>query len=97
MSQRRGLPLEQAICNFFMLAEGTATAINCPSFSSLTVRHESIIEQTKPELQRLCSYLDLPCQDDYANACASIVFKSPSRSRLKAHRNAGIQNGSGPS
>ncbi len=47
------------------------------------VRHESVVEDPALRLRELCRFLGLGCTDDYLRACASMVFKSPSKSRHK--------------
>jgi hypothetical protein len=46
------------------------------------VRLESFIEDPKPHLDRLCSFLGVKTNDRYLEDCASIVFKSPKKSRF---------------
>jgi hypothetical protein len=47
----------------------------------LTVRHESLIENPRDELQRVCDFLGVETDDSYLDACARIVFPSPQRTR----------------
>lgn len=53
-------------------------------FQVLDLRHESIIEEPRTVLERMCQFLDLKITDEYLNSCASIVFGSPSQSRFNA-------------
>jgi hypothetical protein len=46
------------------------------------VRLESFIEDPKPHLDRLCSFLGVKANSRYLEDCASIVFKSPQKSRF---------------
>jgi hypothetical protein len=46
------------------------------------VRLESFIEDPKPHLDRLCFFLGVKTNDRYLEDCASIVFKSPKKSRF---------------
>ena len=46
------------------------------------VRLESFIEDPKPHLERLCSFLGVKANSRYLDDCASIVFKSPKKSRF---------------
>jgi hypothetical protein len=46
------------------------------------VRLESFIEDPKPHLNRLCSFLGVKANSRYLEDCASIVFKSPKKSRF---------------
>lgn len=47
----------------------------------LDVRHESFIGDPKSSLRELCDFLGLGYDEDYLDACASIVFEFPHRSR----------------
>ncbi len=45
------------------------------------LRHESFIENPKLRLKELCYFLGVDAPDDYLNDCASIVYKTPHKSR----------------
>lgn len=45
------------------------------------LRHESFIDNPQVVLKELCRFLGQDAADDYLNDCASIVYKSPHRSR----------------
>lgn len=49
----------------------------------LDVRHEAIIDDPKTSLNELCHFLGVEAPKDYLEDCASIVFKSPQKSRFK--------------
>lgn len=53
--------------------------IKCTDLFEL--RHESFIESPKTYLEELCHFLGVDVTNDYLNDCASIVFKSPHKSR----------------
>ena len=46
-----------------------------------TVRHEDLVTAPREELARLCRFLGVEPAPDYLEACASILFPSPSRTR----------------
>jgi len=46
------------------------------------VRLESFIDDPQPQLKQLCSFLGVRAAAGYLNDCASIVFKSPKKSRF---------------
>lgn len=46
------------------------------------LRLESFIETPKPHLERLCSFMGVRTDEQYLEDCASIVFKSPKKSRF---------------
>ena len=45
------------------------------------LRHESLVGCPKESLVRICRFLGVDAQNDYADACAGIVFQRPLRSR----------------
>ena len=47
----------------------------------LDVRHESFVASPERTLRELCDLLGLGYAEDYLEACPSIVFESPHRSR----------------
>jgi hypothetical protein len=59
------------------LKEGTRDA------DVFDVRHESFVEDPARHLGGLCRFLGLEYSDGYLKDCASIIFKSPSKSRHK--------------
>jgi len=50
----------------------------------LDLRHEAFVEEPKRHLRELCAFLGQDAPEDYLNACASIVFKSPRKTRQDA-------------
>jgi hypothetical protein len=49
----------------------------------LDVRHEDFIADPRRELTRICEFFEIDAPRDYLDDCASIVFTSPNKSRLK--------------
>lgn len=82
MTIRRGRTLDDAI---------DAYLEDCASLVSIRerigrgrlhdLRHEDLIADPRSRLAELCRFLDLPVPDGYLDACAGILFNSPSRSR----------------
>jgi hypothetical protein len=66
---------------------------NCESIVDLTerigpdgllrLRHEDVITDPRTTLRGACQFLGVVATDEYLDACASILFDSPSRSRAK--------------
>lgn len=54
----------------------------------IDVRHESLIEDPKALLRELCGFLGLGYEEDYLEDCASIVLRSPHKSRYEVEWNA---------
>lgn len=50
----------------------------------LDLRHEDLVADPAPVLQRMCAFLELPAPEDYVRDCASIVFDSPRQTRSDA-------------
>ena len=47
----------------------------------ITVHHEQLIANPRPELERLCSFLGVDAPAPYLAACAAIVFDAPRQTR----------------
>jgi len=81
---RRGTPDEKvarATEYVGRLAGVNAGVIAEAAYPVLTVRHEAVIDDPEGELTRLCGFLDVDPEPGYLAACASIVFRSPHRTR----------------
>ena len=48
----------------------------------LDVRHESLIDDPKTVLGKICDFLEIETNNNYLDDCASIVFKSPKKTRF---------------
>ncbi|MGH2382323.1 MAG: sulfotransferase [Candidatus Limnocylindria bacterium] len=61
----------------------------------LRLRHEDVILDPRSSLTRACTFLGVDAPEDYLDACASILYAAPSRSREKvtwtAERRALVQ------
>ena len=51
------------------------------SANFLSVRYEAFVRQPRMYLENICHYLGLEVTEDYLDACISIVYESPERSR----------------
>jgi hypothetical protein len=82
MTVRRGRTLDDAIAAYFA---------DCATLLQLRerigrgrlhdLRHEDLIADPRGSLRDVCRFLGLDAPDDYLDACAGILFTSPSRSR----------------
>jgi hypothetical protein len=52
-----------------------------PDEDALTVRHEAFVQDPRQGMRQLCTFLGVDAPDDYVEACASIVFESPRKTR----------------
>ncbi len=66
----------------FFLEADTVAMIKSRGFRVIDVSHEAFIAKPREELANLCAALDLDAPADYLDACASIVFDKPKKSRL---------------
>lgn len=73
--------LRQAAEDFFLEAD-TVAMIKDRGFRVIDVSHEAFIAEPRRELAALCHALGLEASADYLDACASIVFDKPKKSRL---------------
>lgn len=66
------------VCELVMKVKSMTDSVN-----TLDIRHEDFIDDPKKQLQRLCFWLGVEPSTSYLNACASIVFETPNKSRHK--------------
>jgi hypothetical protein len=52
-----------------------------PAEHALTVRHEAFVRDPRQGLRQICAFLGVEAPADYLEACASIVFDSPRKTR----------------
>ncbi|MEM8925782.1 MAG: sulfotransferase [Actinomycetota bacterium] len=48
------------------------------------IRHEAFLAEPAEHLRRLCGFVGLDAPDDYVEACTSIMYSTPNRSRERA-------------
>jgi hypothetical protein len=78
----RSLNLKASIEYYFSLCETVAYAKRqIEGHDLFELRHESFIDSPKTYLRKLCHFLGVEASNDYLDDCASIVFKSPHKSR----------------
>ena len=78
---RQQQTLESAVARFFILCEAVAYIKSRMPGQVLDVRHEEFLSDPKSMLARLCAFVDIEASEEYLEACASIVFRSPHQSR----------------
>jgi len=74
--------MDRQIEHYFTLAatvDGLTPDVPPDRFHRL--RLEDLVADTRGELATLCRFLDVPAEPGYLDACASIVFASPHRTR----------------
>jgi len=81
LSARRG-PLPDAVDYYFTLCKTVAWVRNERPGDVLDVRHETFVADPRYQLDRLCRFVGLAASDEYLQACASVVFESPRRTRM---------------
>jgi hypothetical protein len=84
-------PLENSCSRFFDFAESIDQIKKEPKKAEIyDLKHEDFIASPKAVLKELCRFLNLEENDAYFEACASIVYQSPHKSRLKAPWNPAL-------
>lgn len=63
------------------LAVNAALIAALPAGTVATVRHEELIAQPMATLRRLGEHIGVDAEAEYVEACASILYRSPNRSR----------------
>ena len=83
MIDKKGADLEYGINSYFRKCQTVAyLKTQISSNDILDVRHESLIADPHPVLKELCNFLGVEVTKDYLDDCASIVFKSPKKTRF---------------
>lgn len=84
MVLRGGLSVEKTAENYFKKFE-TIKKISdqIDPKNLIVIRHEELIEQPRETLKKANDFLGIESFDDYLDACANIIFKSPSKTRKK--------------
>ncbi len=83
MISKKGADLEYGINSYFRKCQTVAyLKTQISSNDILDVRHESLIADPHPVLKELCNFLGVEVTKDYLDDCASIVFKSPKKTRF---------------
>ena len=81
-SGRRKLDIKESVDHYFSLCETVASIKKRIEGDDLfELRHETFIDDPKTYLKKLCHILGVDASNDYLNDCASIVFRSPHKSR----------------
>jgi hypothetical protein len=70
-----------AVAYYFALCDAVVFARERLGANILDVRHETFVGAPQAELGKLCRFLGLEPSPEYLQACASIVFPSPRRTR----------------
>lgn len=76
--------LTDAIEFYFTRADGVQTLKQLPGALCFDVRHEAVISDPHTTLRGTCKFLNLPVTEDYLDACAGILYKSPNQTRHDA-------------
>ena len=85
MRQRRNLTLERKRDIYFEKTEQAVRAIATVGAENvLNLRHEHFVADPSGELARTCAFLGIDAPPDYLADCASIVRRTPNRSRFAA-------------
>jgi hypothetical protein len=84
MHIRSGRDLINGIDNYFSNCSTIEVLRkSLPSTDFLAVRHEELLLHPAAELTQICRFLGLPALPDYIQACSSILYRAPARSRNK--------------
>lgn len=75
-----------AVCESVMKVKAMADSVDV-----FDLRHEDFIRDPKAQLRNLCLWLGVEPSSSYLDACASIVFESPHKSRHKLEWNVALK------
>ena len=83
MIYKKGADLEYGINSYFKKCKTVDYLKKQISDNDiLDVRHESLIDDPRNIVQELCTFLGVETTQDYLDDCASIIFKSPKKTRF---------------
>ena len=68
---------------FFEKAKAVKEMVPLCNMKVIEVHNEDLIRYPRKQLQRLCSFLDVHCSEDYLRTCESKIFPEVSRTRDK--------------
>jgi hypothetical protein len=78
----RSRDLVSSIDHYFQMVAGVErTHAQLAPAEILDVRHEDLLDDPSRELLRLCAFLGVEAPADWLRDCASVVWKSPKRTR----------------
>lgn len=90
---KHSMSLNESIEYYFYLCETVADIRRQLSHGDLfELRHEQFIAHPSASLQEICAFLGINAQKDYLRDCASIVFKSPRKTRHNTRWNSELRN-----
>ena len=76
------LDFEGTINYYFELCESiNILKKNIPTENIFDLQHELLIHNPQQTLKQLCHFLEIEASNEYLNDCASIIFKSPRKTR----------------
>lgn len=82
MNVRRGRALEDGVDGYFADCETLVhMRATIGAERVLTVRHEDLITDPRSQLADACRFVGIDPSPEYLDACAGIIFSSPSRTR----------------
>jgi sulfotransferase family protein len=85
IADRKNWSLEESATHYFSLCENNQKIkAQIAARDLFDLQHESFIAKPQVILEELCQFLSVDACEDYLNDCASIVYKSPHRSRNDA-------------
>jgi len=90
ISRRHGMTLLEAADYYAGMCAAVQSVL--ARRSVLTVRHEDVVENPRSELTRVCAYLGLNPEPAYLDACSTLVFAAPRRSRDDIEWNADLRS-----
>lgn len=93
MNIRSGRTLEEAFDQYFSNCEAICYVREKVGPSELFIlKHETFVEDPGAYLEKITRFLNVDASDDYIRDCTSILYKAPSKSRLKVQWNPELMN-----
>lgn len=91
-AKRNSLNIQATVDRYFTVCESVMKVKEMvDSTDVFELRSEDFISDPKAELRNLCLWLGVEPSSNYLDACASVVFESPNKSRDKVEWNAALK------
>ncbi len=82
MARRTGASTRSQVDRYSWLYENVHSILDGTDSPLLQVHYEDFVASPREGLGAICNWLGLDCEPDYVEACASIVYDKPNRSRF---------------
>ena len=73
--------LDELITNYFANVKSAETLHQYGKYEVLDIYSHEVVSRPRQNLQKLCDFLEVTCDEDYLNACSELLYSKPSLTR----------------